>query len=150
MSLEEYLKSRNVWYRFIKKTETVHTADAAKATGIDLERVTKNLVSVTDEGEYVVLIVPGTQRVNLKSAASAFNVKNVRLMPFEEADKISGYPPGGTPSVGFKREMRVVVDKSLLSYETVFCGGGSRDLLLELKVADIVRLNGAILAYLSK
>jgi len=31
-------------------------------------------------------------------------------------------------------------------YETVYCGGGSRDKLLELKTSDIVRLNNAIIA----
>lgn len=32
---------------------------------------------------------------------------------------------------------RTVLDKSLLNYETIFCGGGSRDKILELKVKDI-------------
>ena len=150
MSLENYLRSNDVWYRFIRKPETIHTADAAKAAGLDLSRLTKNLVSVTDQGEYVVLIVPGNKRVHLKKAALILNVKNVRLVPFEEADKISGYPPGGTPSVGFKKKIRVIIDKSLLNYDTLFCGGGSRDLLVELKVEDVIRLNNAISADISK
>jgi len=86
----------------------------------------------------------------LKKAALTLNVKNVRLVPFEEADKISGYPPGGTPSVGFKKKIRVIIDKSLLNYDTLFCGGGSRDLLVELKVEDVIRLNNAISADISK
>ena len=45
MPLEEYLEKNGVWHRFIEKAETIHTADAAQMTGIDLQRITKNLVS---------------------------------------------------------------------------------------------------------
>jgi Cys-tRNA(Pro)/Cys-tRNA(Cys) deacylase len=146
MSLEAYLEQNKVWHRFVEKQETVHTADASQTTGIDLHRITKNLVSVTDSGEHVVLIVPGDMRVNLKEAAKALGVRNVRLMPFDQSEQISGYPPGGTPSLGFKARMRVVVDKELEGFETFYCGGGSRDRLLEVRFADVVRLNGAVVA----
>jgi Cys-tRNA(Pro)/Cys-tRNA(Cys) deacylase len=149
MSLETYLEKNGVWHRFVEKQETVHTADASQATGIDLHRITKNLISVTDTGEHVVLIVSGDRRVNLKEAASALGVKNVRLMPFDQSEPISGYPPGGTPSLGYKTSMRVVLDKELEGFDTFYCGGGSRDKLLEIKPADVIRLNGAIVTPIS-
>jgi Cys-tRNA(Pro)/Cys-tRNA(Cys) deacylase len=146
MDLGEWLEKNGVWHRFVEKQETVHTADASQATGIDLHRITKNLVSVTESGEHVVLIVPGDRRVNLKEAAKALGVRNVRLMPFDQSEQISGYPPGGTPSLGYKTRMRVVVAKELEGFETFYCGGGSRDRLLEVRFADVVRLNGAVVA----
>lgn len=150
MDLDEYLKRHGVWHRFLPKRETVHTADASEATGIDLHRITKNLVSVTDTGEHVVLIVPGDRRVNLRRAAEALSVGNVRLMPFREADAISGYPPGATPSLGYRTPMRVVVDSELAGLETIYCGGGTRDRLLEVRVEDVIRLNNAAVASISR
>lgn len=150
MGVDEYLRQRGVWHRFVPKQETVHTADASEATGIDLHRITKNLISVTDTGEHVVLIVPGDRRVNLGLAAEALGVRNIRLMPFREAETISGYPPGGTPSLGYKTPMRVVIDSELTELETFFCGGGTRDRLLELRVEDVIRLNDAVVATISK
>jgi Cys-tRNA(Pro)/Cys-tRNA(Cys) deacylase len=149
MDLDEYLKRQGIWHRFIPKGETVHTADASKATGVELHRITKNLVSVTDTGEHVVLIVPGDRRVDLKRAAKALGVKNIRLMPFDESEGISGYPPGGTPSLGYKTRMRVVVDGELRDFETLYCGGGTRDRLLEVRVEDVIRLNDAIVEKIS-
>ena len=149
VNLEDYLKQKKVWHKFIQKPETVHTADAARVTGIDLQKVTKNLISQTNEGEYVLLIVPGDRKVNLKAAAKALGVKRLRLVPFDEAEDISGYPPGGTPSVGHKTRMKVIADKSLLRFETIYCGGGSRDKLLELKTTDALRLNDAVTAEIS-
>jgi len=149
VDLEDYLKRRKVWHRFILKPETVHTADAARVAGIELRRVTKNLVSQTDEGEYVLLIVPGDRKVNLKAAANVLGVKRVRLVPFDQAEDISGYPPGGTPSIGHKTRMKVIVDRSLLRFETIYCGGGSRNKLVELRTADTLRLNDAVVAEVS-
>ncbi len=150
MELEEYLREQGVWYRFVEKAETVHTADASDATGIELHRITKNLVSKTRKGGYALIVVPGDVRVDLKAAARALGVKNVRLLPFAEAEEISGYPPGGTPSVGHKTEMSVVLDSKLLEMETLYCGGGTRDRLLELRVEDVVRLNDAVVAPISR
>ena len=149
MDLKRYLEENLVWYRFISKEETVHTADAADATGLDLCKITKNLVSRTNEGESIMLIVPGDRKVDLKKAASVLGVKNIQIVPFGEAEGISGYPPGGTPSIGHKTKMRVILDTILLDYETIFCGGGSRDRLLELRVEDVIRLNSASVADIS-
>lgn len=119
-------------------------------TGIDLHRISKNLVSKTREGGYALLIVPGDRRVDLKAAARALGTKNVRLMPFEAAEEISGYPPGGTPSVGHKKAMRVVLAEELSVFETFYCGGGTRDRLLELRTDDVIRLNEAVVAKISR
>lgn len=146
MDLEQELDRLGVWYRFIDKEETVHTADASEATGIPLHRITKNLVSVTSEGENVLLIVPGDRRVDLKKAAAVLGVSNVQLYPFSKAHTVSGYPPGGTPSIGLKERLRTVLDSELAAMDTFFCGGGTRDRLLELRSEDVARVSGALVA----
>lgn len=150
MDLEEYLARAGVWYRFVEKAETVHTADASNATGIELNRITKNLVCRTSAGEYALLVIPGDRRVNLRRAAQALSVGNVQLLGFGEAEKISGYPPGGTPSIHHKTALDVVVDKGVLVHETIFCGGGTRDRLLELRTEDVLKLSKAITADISE
>ena len=150
MNLKQFLDNHKVWHQFVMKSETIHTADAANVAGIELHKVTKNLVSITDTGEYILLIVPGDSKVNLKEVAKMLGVKKVRLVPFSDAENISGYPPGGTPSVGHKTQMRTLIEKKLLNFETVYCGGGSRDKLLEIRVQDIIKLNDAIIVELVK
>jgi prolyl-tRNA editing enzyme YbaK/EbsC (Cys-tRNA(Pro) deacylase) len=70
-------------------------------------------------------------------------------MPFSEAETISGYPPGGTPTIGHKTPMKVILDEELAGFETFYCGGGSRDRLLELRVDDVKKLTDAIIARIS-
>jgi Cys-tRNA(Pro)/Cys-tRNA(Cys) deacylase len=150
MDLESYLKETGVWHRFTDKPETVHTADASRATGIELGRITKNLVCKTSDGRYALLVVPGNRRVSLQKAAQVLNTRNIQLLGFKEAEAISGYPPGGTPSLHHKTPMSVVIEKDLLSNETIFCGGGSRNRILELKTEDVMRLTHAAAANISE
>jgi Cys-tRNA(Pro)/Cys-tRNA(Cys) deacylase len=70
-------------------------------------------------------------------------------MSFDEAEAASGYPPGATPSLGYRKRMRVIIDTELAEMETLFCGGGSRDQLLGVKVKDVIRLNDTMVASIS-
>ena len=150
MDLKSELKKMGLWHRFIDKTDTVHTADASKATGISLHRITKNLVSETNTGERVLLVVPGDRKVDLKATAKVLGVTNVKLFPFSEAHKISGYPPGGTPTVGLKKKLRTIIDTETAAMETFFCGGGTRDKLLELRSDEVIKASGAIVASITR
>ncbi len=150
MDLEARLKAEGVWHRFLAKRETIHTSDASLATGIELSRITKNLVCKTSDGRYALLVIPGNRRLSLQKAAQVLNARNVQLLGFNEAEEVSGYPPGGTPSLYHSTPMNVVLDKDLLSYDTIFCGGGSRDKLLELRTQDVQKLNNAAVADISE
>jgi Cys-tRNA(Pro)/Cys-tRNA(Cys) deacylase len=104
------------------------------------------LVCRTSAGDYALLVIPGDRRVSLRKAAEALKDRNVQLLAFRDTEAVSGYPPGGTPSIHHKTPLRVVVDNAVLAYETVFCGGGTRDRILELKTRDILKLTNAITA----
>jgi Cys-tRNA(Pro) deacylase len=146
MNLVAYLKNNKVWFKIIEKTETVHTADAAAATGIPLERVTKSLVFLDENKNPILAIIPGNCIVNKGKLKSVLDVKNVELVPFEQAEKYSGYEPGATPPVYHKNIKKVVIDQKVMLHSTVFGGGGSKKKLVELKPEDIQKLNNAIVA----
>jgi len=145
MNLIAYLKLKDVWFRVTEKESTVHTADAAAATGIPLERVTKSLVFLADNIP-VLTIIPGNCRISKSKLKEVLNVKNIEMVPFEEAEKYSGYEPGATPPVYHKNIKKVVIDEKVMQFDTVYGGGGSRKKLIELKSVDIQKLNNALVA----
>jgi Cys-tRNA(Pro) deacylase len=145
VNLVAYLKSKNVWFRILKKKSTVHTADAAASLGLPLERITKSLVFSAD-GKPILVIIPGTSRVDKNKLKTILNLRDVQIVPFTEAKRYSGYPPGATPPVHHKNIRRVVIDKKVMQFDTVYGGGGSRKKLIELKPEDIQKLNNGIIA----
>lgn len=146
MELESYLIGNGIWHRFVEKPETVHTADAAKEAGIDLHKVTKSLVMLDQDKNTVLAIIPGDCKLSFPKARKVLGTEKLRLVPFEDAEKYSGYLPGATPMVCHKKEMKVVMDKKLSSLDTIYGGGGSRTRLLEMRTEDVVRLNRAVVA----
>jgi Cys-tRNA(Pro) deacylase len=146
MNLISYLKTNKIWFQIIEKNETVHTADAAAATGIPLEKVTKSLVFLDENKNPVLVVIPGDCIANKEKLKVVLAVKNIELVPFKQAEKYSGYEPGATPPVCHKNIKKVVIDKKVMQHQTVFGGGGSRKKLVELKTEDIQKLNNAIIA----
>jgi len=132
-----------VWYKIHEKESTVHTADAAAKTGIPLERITKSLVCLAGD-KAIVAIIPGNERLDTKKLAKIIEVKKIRICPFDDAHKFSGYDPGATPPCCYQRVDQVIVDRKVLEMETTFGGGGTNKSLLEIEPEDVVRLNDAL------
>ena len=141
--LKKYLDDHKVWYKIHEKESTVHTADAAAKTGIPIERITKSLVCLVGD-KAIVAIVPGNEKLDTKKLARIIGVKKIRICPFDQAHKYSGYPPGATPPCCYLKVDRVIIDKKVLGMETTFGGGGTNRSLLEIKPEDIVKLNKAL------
>ena len=145
LNLIAYLKGNNIWFNILEKRSTVHTAEAATATGLPLERVTKSLVFIAD-GQPVIAIIPGTCKVDKGKLKAVLGSRNVQIVSFAEAERYSGYPPGATPPIHHKEITQIVMDQRVLEFKTVYGGGGSRRKLIELKPLDIQRLNNAVVA----
>lgn len=145
MNLIAYLEKNKIWHRILEKEDTVHTADAAAATGIPLERVIKSLVFLADK-KPILVIIPGTHRADLKKLKNALNIHEIHIVPFTQVKEYTGYLPGATPPIHHKQIVDVVIDKTVMLYETVFGGGGSRNKLIELRTKDIQQVNSAKVA----
>jgi prolyl-tRNA editing enzyme YbaK/EbsC (Cys-tRNA(Pro) deacylase) len=109
MALIAYLKKNKIWHRFIEKEDSIHTADAAAATGIPLERVTKSLVFLADK-KPILVVIPGTRHVNIKKLKNTLNIQKIRIVPFAQVKEYSGYLPGATPPIHHQRA-RVCCDR---------------------------------------
>ena len=145
IKLEDYLKENNIWHKFIDKPETIHTSDAAEKAGIELKRVTKSLILLNKDKNAILAIIPGNEKLSFSKLKKAVQSKKVRMVPFEDAKEYSGYLPGATPMVFHKLKMKVVIDKKLIQYKSIYGGGGTRLKLLELKTEDVIKLNNAII-----
>jgi len=146
IDFKKYLESNNIWHRFLEKPEGAHTKDSSEALGIDLKRLTKSLVLIDHEKNPVLAIIPGDKKLNYSKLRIAIKAKKIRWVPFDEAENYSGYPPGATPMIYHKMRMKVVIDKSLIKYDTIYGGGGVRTRAVELKTSDVINIGNAVTA----
>jgi Cys-tRNA(Pro)/Cys-tRNA(Cys) deacylase len=92
---------------------TLHTYDVsddlidgvsvAKKCGEDPEQVFKTLVTVGNDKEHYVFVVPVAQKLDLKACAKAAGVKSVEMIPQKELLPLTGYIHGGCSPIGMKK-----------------------------------------------
>jgi len=120
----------------------------AAALGVQPERVYKTLVAVVDD-EPVVGIVPVTGSLALKPLARACGGKKASMADPGDAERLTGYVTGGISPFGQRRELRMVVDLSVVEHDTLFVSGGRRGIQVEVGPDDLVDLTGAEIAVIA-
>ena len=124
------------------ETETRTAQDAAREVGCDVAQITKSLVFEA-EGEPVLLLVSGANRVDLDAAARALNVGEVRRADANAAKEATGYSIGATPPFGHRRELRVLMDEDLLTHSEVWAAGGRPDTVFPVDPRKLAEAAGA-------
>jgi Cys-tRNA(Pro)/Cys-tRNA(Cys) deacylase len=119
--------------------------EAASALGVSQQQIFKTLIASID-GKLVCGVVPVAGRLDLKALAAAVGAKKAEMAEPAAAERATGYVVGGISPLGQRSRLRVVVDESASSFETVYVSAGKRGLQVELAPDDLVRATGAVLA----
>ena len=91
--------------------ESTHTAsEAARAVRAELGQI--------------VVLVSGTNRVDLPRLAAVLGRSEVRRATAREANDMTGFVIGGIPPIGHEPRLRVVMDPDLGRFETVWAAAG--------------------------
>jgi Cys-tRNA(Pro)/Cys-tRNA(Cys) deacylase len=144
MGLKEYLADQKVDAELIALGRETTTAKmAAEALGVPIDLVIKTIVFQAKNGSLLLVVAPGTARVDTKKLAQVTGIDGWRLAKPDVVLDATGYPVGGTPPVGLKQEIRMIVDTRAAALPEAYAGGGRQDVMLRIKPADVIRLNEA-------
>ncbi|PSG97074.1 hypothetical protein BRD56_07430 [Thermoplasmatales archaeon SW_10_69_26] len=116
---------------------------AADALDVEADQIGKSIVLMVADEEPVVVLVRGPDVVSLEKVADHVSVdaeENVRLAEPDEIQSFTGYPVGAVPPIGHERPLRTLIDQRVLDQDMVYVGGGSEDVMLEIKAADLRKL----------
>jgi Cys-tRNA(Pro)/Cys-tRNA(Cys) deacylase len=132
--------------------EKLSALETARLLEVDPAIVFKTIVITRPEPHKPVLVlVPGTQEVDLRLLARALGDKKVYLPTEREAEALTGLQAGGiSPLVLINRGFRVVIDSSARNYQQIHISAGQRGLNLKLGVGDLVTLTTAHFAKVAR
>jgi Cys-tRNA(Pro)/Cys-tRNA(Cys) deacylase len=112
-------------------TPTVETA--AEAVRVSPDQIVKSLLFMIGDRP-VLVITSGLGRIDRRLLGRHFGVSRKKTS-FADPDTVlslTGYPVGAVPPLGHRQKLQVLVDPSVLAYETVYGGGGSETVLMRL------------------
>ena len=120
-------------------TETV--VDAARVLGVETDQIIKSLVFTVGETPLLV-INNGLARIDRRKLAAALGVGR-RQVKFAELDRVlalTGYEVGSMPPFGHRKKLRTMIDPAVIKRAEIFGGGGSRNAMLRLTSAELLRM----------
>lgn len=121
----------------------------AKATGMDVDRVFKTLVTQGASKEYYVCVIPVACELNLKKAAKHFGEKKIEMIHARDITPVTGYIKGGCSPVGMKKQFATAIDQRAEDFSNIVVSAGKVGLQMDVPVADLCALTGAQLADLA-
>ncbi len=124
--------------RFPATTRTAQ--DAAREIGCAVGEIVKSLVFLAD-GRPVVVLCSGADRVDEAKLRAALAAAGVRRATADEAKAATGFAIGGVPPFGHAAGVRVVIDRGLAKYATVWAAAGLPDAVFPIAPADLVLLS---------
>ena len=127
-------------HEFPQGTKTA--ADAARAVGCDVGQIVKSLVFVAD-GEPFIALTSGPNRADTERLAGLLGAAEVRRATPDEAREATGFAIGGTPPLGHPRRLRMLLDRDLLAYETLWAAAGTPNTVFRLSAEDLLRVTGS-------
>ncbi|MBK8793049.1 MAG: aminoacyl-tRNA deacylase [Holophaga sp.] len=116
------------------------TAVCARELGVDEHLIVKTLVMEDEAGKPLMVLMHGDRDVSTKALARQIGAKTVQICKPEVANKHSGYLVGGTSPFGTRKEMKVLVESSILALEHIYLNGGSRGFLVRMDSRDLPKV----------
>ena len=149
----ELLEQQGVSYEVHEHDEAQYTAEGvAEDVGLPVEQVLKAMLVRCDGSWFVLVVVPGDRRLNLKKVQRAVGADRVNLASRQEVERITGYTVGAVSVMGFRQGgVLTFVDQGVLELERVLISSGRPDAGLVLSAEDmVVALEGAQLGDFSE
>ncbi len=92
--------------------------------------VVKTLVMQDEAARPLVVLMHGDRTVSTKNLARAIGCKSVEPCKPDVAQRHSGYQVGGTSPFGFRKDVPVYVQETILALPRILINGGRRGYLL--------------------
>lgn len=134
---------RGIPHRIIHPGHVTSVEEAAAACGVTADQVVKTLVVRRGEGDYVLVLVPGSRSLSWPKLRSLLGVNRIALPDSDEALAATGYARGTITPLGL--DLPVVADASLVDQE-ITLGTGQRNTVIALSANDVITAYAAVVA----
>ena len=130
----QWLRARGIEFKehVYEYVEHGGTSESSAQLGMPEHEVVKTLVMQDEAARPLVVLMHGDRQVSTKNLARAIGAKSVEPCKPEVAQRHSGYQVGGTSPFGFRKEVPVYVQETILDLPRLLINGGRRGYLVEI------------------
>ncbi|WP_342766579.1 YbaK/EbsC family protein [Candidatus Borrarchaeum sp.] len=138
--MKAFIRDKDIKCAHLHFEKSCHSVEeAAKAAKAEREEFVKNICMVDFQGNLIVAIVKGENRVSTSRVAKALNIERPRTAKPEEILEKTGFPCGGVPSFGYQAIF--LIDPRIIENEVVYTSGGSEHSLVKISPEELQKAN---------
>ena len=138
--LKKFLQDNDIQGEHLSFDQSCHSVeDAAQAANVNTNDFVKNICMIDANGELIVAIVKGEDRVSTSRVGKALEMERPRVATIDEILEDTGYPCGGTPSFGYSAIF--LIDQMVMEKDIIFTGGGSQNSLVKISTRELCKAN---------
>ncbi|MEM0006014.1 MAG: aminoacyl-tRNA deacylase [Ignisphaera sp.] len=121
---------------FSDSVETVEKA--SRLCGAKASEIIKTLIIIAD-GEPVAVVLPGNRRLDYRKLSTILNARSIRMAKPDEVERYTGFEVGAvSPLSECIKRLKVVMDNSLLTINSIWGGGGAKNRLVFMRSRDLI------------
>ncbi len=141
-----HLQSKGVQHELVTLSGPVKNAsNMADILGLKPNSVVKTLLFMAD-GQPVMAMVPGNRKADTGKLKQHLKAEKVTFASENEIRTIADYLATALPPVGLKRPVTSILDKHIKTGDIVYTAGGSPNVVLKIRVADLLEVTEATIA----
>ena len=106
------------------------------------EQVVRSILFQVRPEEFVMVLMAGREQVDWRSLRKLVGRSRMRMATEDEVLEVTGYRIGTVSPLGMKRQVRVLIDSSVLKEDEISIGSGVSNTAIILKSADLRRALG--------
>jgi prolyl-tRNA editing enzyme YbaK/EbsC (Cys-tRNA(Pro) deacylase) len=114
---------------------------AARRLGVAVGQIAKSLLFVGKDGSLAMLLCAGDAKASSAKLKAALGTK-VRMARLEETIAATGYEPGGVCPFGLDGRIRILLDRGLAQYPTVYPAAGTSASGVPMTFAQLATITG--------
>lgn len=136
-NIKKILDEKRVSYETSTHKPVYTSQEAADIRGVELKTGVKALLVKTAEDRFVMILVRGDCRADLKRIANLEKTNKVYLATPEEVKKITGCEIGSVPPLGHLTRLKTYMDETILENEEVNFNIGEHTRSMKIKSKDL-------------
>ena len=106
------------------------------------EQVVRSILFQVRPEEFVMVLTAGREQVDWRGLRKLVGRSRMRMATEDEVMEVTGYRVGTVTPFGMKRQVRVLIDSSVLREAEISIGSGVSNTAILLKSADLRRALG--------
>ena len=138
MNATEFLDQRGIAYKIYPHEKTFDAQHMAQSLHVPGRNIAKTVMARANGGaKHVVLVLPATERVDLRRVSEALGGAEVHLATEPEiAGLCPGCEFGVVPIFGSQFGMQTMVDESIAKQQDIFFQGDKHDQTIRMRYED--------------